>query len=257
MTYSMPVTQRLRKLVKSLYQKQYREQNGLFVAEGEKLVEELLNSDNALELVVLRESPTQAALEILERISERPVPVYNAPKHVFDQMCDTKTPQCILALSAVKESIIMPDEPFIALDGVADPGNVGTIIRTADWFGIKQVILNKNCADKYNPKVVRSTMGSIFKIEVIETVDLYETLNTNFKKHKIYGATLDGKKSIDQVKFAKKFGLLFGNEARGLSENLLQLLNETYKIEGYGNAESLNVSVAAGISMFHFAKGLK
>ena len=257
MTYSMPVTQKLRKLVKSLYQKQHREQNGLFVAEGEKLVYELKHSGYEIELVAVRESPSPIAKELVEEFSEEAVPIYNAPKHVFDQMCDAKSPQTILAVANIRENEIIKNTPFVALDGVADPGNVGTIIRTADWFGYKQVILGKSCADSLNPKVLRATMGSAFRMKVVETLDLYEMIEENFSKFSIYGADVNAQISIQECKIAENHGIIMGSEAHGISPEVEPIINSKFLIDGKGQAESLNVAVSAGIALYHFSRFLK
>ena len=228
MMYSMPVTQKLRKLVKSLYQKQHRENNGLFVAEGEKMVNELINSDYEIELVVARESPSAMAAKMFEVFADLAIPTYHAPKHVFDQMCDAKSPQSILAVTNVKESILIPNQSFIALDAVADPGNVGTVIRTADWFGYKQVILSKGCADRLNPKVLRATMGAHFRMQVVHAEDLYGTIKDNFADINTYGAELSATNAMDDLKPTKVHGIIFGSESHGISEKIQNLLTDTY-----------------------------
>ena len=162
----MPITQRLKNLVKSLHQKQFRDQNGLYVAEGEKLAKELVQSDQLPELIVIRESPTSDVQDIVNYYGDKGIAVYSAPKHLFDQITDAKAPQSIVSIVSIPQEPELNNDSFIALDGISDPGNVGTIIRTADWFGINQVILGRDCADLYNPKTVRSTMCSIFRVKV-------------------------------------------------------------------------------------------
>ncbi|MBX3042137.1 MAG: RNA methyltransferase [Candidatus Kapabacteria bacterium] len=257
MLYTMQVSQKLKKLIRSLHQKPFRDQNGLFVAEGERLVSELTKSGFTTELVVLRDSPTQDVLEIAEYYSEKGVPVYAAQKHLFDQLTDTKSPQSILAV--VNIQTIEPDysKPFIALDGVADPGNVGTIIRTANWFGFDQILIGRDCADCYNPKTVRSTMGAIFKTAIHYAPDLAGYINEHYKGFDILGATLNTDDTIEKTKVKKKFGVVFGSEAKGISDDVNEILTKKFKIVGFGDAESLNVAVAAGISMHHFKDFLK
>lgn len=256
MHYTMQITQRLKKLIKSLHQKQFRDQNGLFIAEGENLVEELLKSSFQTELVVIRDSPSSETIEKVEKLAEKGVPVYSAPKHQFDQICDTKSPQTILAIVNIKEFPIFENEPFIALDSVADPGNVGTIIRTASWFGFKQVILGRDCADKFNPKTVRSSMGGVFNLTITHTHELAEYLKENFPKHKVYGSSIHTDKSLKSFKPKKNFGLIFGNEAHGISEDVNKVIDFNFKITGRGEAESLNVAVASGIAMYHFSENM-
>lgn len=253
----MQVTQKLKKLVRSLHQKPFRDQNGLFIAEGEKLVSELKKSDFTTELVVIRDSPSQEVLETAEYYSEKGVPVYTAQKHLFDQLTDTKTPQSILAVVSIQT--LEPDynKPFIALDAVSDPGNVGTIIRTAAWFGFDQILIGRDCADCYNPKTVRSTMGAIFTSAIHYAPDLVSYIEENYSGFDIVGATIHTDKALAKMKVKKKFGVILGNESKGISTELDNILTDKFKIEGLGTAESLNVAVAAGISMYHFKSFLK
>lgn len=255
MHYSMPISQRLKKLIKSLHHKQFRDQNALFIAEGEKLAEELLKSDYYTELVVVKDSPNSNVVDFVDRFVDSGVAIYTAPKHQFDQICDAKTPQNIIAVVSKKDMTPEPKNSVIVLDGISDPGNLGTIIRTADWFGFDQILLGPDCADCYNPKAIRSTMGSIFNTTILRDNNLKNYIKENFDKHKFYGATLDAKKKIEEVKpKEKKFGIIFGNESHGISNDLLELVKEDFKITGKGDAESLNVAIAAGITLYNFSK---
>lgn len=254
MHYAIPIGQRLRKFIKSLHHKQARDENGLFVAEGEKLVEELLNSTYQAEFIVVRESSSSSIIELADKFNEKGIPVYIAPKHQFDQLCDTKTPQGILAVVNSREQKVLSNESFVALDGVSDPGNLGTIIRSADWFGIKQVIIGNSGVDGLNPKTVRSTMGSIFRINVLYVDNLAEFLKKNFPKVKIFGADVNSENTISSIKPSKQFGIVFGNETNGISAEVKSILTNTFKIPGNGSAESLNVSVSVGIALYHFTK---
>lgn len=253
----MPITQRLKKLVKSLHQKQFRDQNSLYVVEGEKLAKELLKSENLPELLIIRESPTSDVQDIVTYYGDKGIAVYSAPKHMFDQLSDTKTPQSILSIVTIPQVPELDDSSFIALDGIADPGNVGTIIRTADWFGINQVILGRDCADIYNPKTVRSTMGSIFRVKVRYEPLLSEFIRDNFKGHKIYAAELSSSNTLESIKVPKKFGIIFGSESHGVSNEVKSIVNSDFIISGTGSAESLNVAVSAGITLHYFSKKLK
>lgn len=254
MYYGIPLTQRLRKNIKSLSHKNFRDENSIFLVEGEKLCKELLTSNFIPEVVAIKDMPSQEVVEILEHFAERAVPIYTAPKHVFDQMTDAKSPQSIVAVVHKKQMKLDPTLPFVALDSVSDPGNVGTIIRTAEWFGINQVILGNETADIYNPKVVRSTMGSIFRMNYFETDDLEVLLKKNYSKFKIFGASVKSQIPLNQIKVPKNFGLVFGNESHGISEGVSSRLAGDFLIEGFGKAESLNVAVSVGISLYHFTK---
>lgn len=253
MHYTIPITQRLKKLVRSLHQKQFRDQNDLFIAEGFHLVEELQRSKYVPELLVCKDSPAFHVIDVLDKFADRGTPIYSAPKHQFDQMCDTKTPQGVIAVINKAEQNVLNDESFIALDGVSDPGNVGTIIRTADWFGYKQIILGRDCADLYNPKVVRATQGAIFRTNIIYAPELADFIKENFKKFKFYGASIDAESSMTKFRPKTKYGIFFGSEAKGFSSEVEELIHNHYKIEGLGKSESLNVAVSVGISLYHFA----
>ncbi len=253
----MPITQRLKKLVKSLHQKQFRDQNGLFVAEGEKLAMELVKSDFQPELIIIRESPTSDVQDLVNYYGDKGIPVYSAPKHLFDQLTDTKTPQSIISIVTIPQEPVLDSNSFIALDGISDPGNVGTIIRTADWFGINQVILGRDCADIYNPKTVRSTMGSIYRVKVRYEPILSEYIRENFKGHKIYSADLSSTNNLESIEVPKKFGVIFGSESHGISQEVKSVVDTDFIITGAGSAESLNVAVSAGITMNYFTKKLK
>lgn len=257
MHYAIPISQRLKKFIKSLHQKQFRDENSLFVAEGEILVGELLESGYQPELLVVRESSPSNIIGLADSYSERGIPVYLAPKHQFEQLCDTKSPQGIIALVNYKEQTKYPKDSFIVLDGVADPGNLGTIIRTADWFGIRQIILGNDAVDGFNPKTVRASMGSIFRVSILTADNFTEYFKKNFKSVKLFGASLDADNTIDKIKAPKQYGLVFGNEAKGISEEMASLISEKFKIEGKGSAESLNVAVSVGISLYNFTLGKK
>jgi TrmH family RNA methyltransferase len=253
MHYAIPISQRLKKLIRSLHQRQHRDQNFLFIAEGEKLCQELLRSEFIPELIVTRDSSSQSIIELTDQFHEKGVPIYSAPKHQFDQMTNAKSPQSIFAVVNKKESDMDFDKPFIALDGLQDPGNVGTIIRTAEWFGIKQVIVGGGSADYYGPKAVRSSMGSIFFSKLKYVDDLAGYLKENFGGIKKYGACLGSENQLISFKPEnKEFGLVFGSESKGISDEVNAVLDDEFEIKGLGQTVSLNVSIAVGITLYYF-----
>lgn len=257
MHYTIPISLGQRKLIKSLYRKDKREEHDLFIAEGIKLCEELLESEFDVIQVIVRESPTQRIIQLVDKYNEIGVPIYTAPKHKFRQMQKQTTPEGIIAVVGMKELEFLPNESFIALDGVSDPGNVGTIIRTADWYGIKQVFLGAESADQFSPKVVRSSMGSIFRTKVLYRENLAEFLQENFDKIDIFAADSNAKTPVEKLKHNRKYGIIFGSESHGLSKELDNLVKEKFVLEGKGSSESLNVAVSAGISLHYFAKNSK
>ncbi len=253
MHFTIQISQRLNKLIRSLHQKKFRDQNSLFIAEGERLCRELIGSRYVPELAVIRDYPSPEIIELAEKFSDEGLPVYTANKTHFDQMAGTKSPQGILTVINMEDDTIDTSRPFIALDAVADPGNIGTIIRTAEWFGIDQIILGRDCADKYNSKTVRASMGAIFKSSIVHEPDLKTFISENYKDFEIFGASLDTDKMLTGLGHDQKFGIIFGNEANGISPELEEVINTMFRIEGNTESESLNVSVAVGISLYHFA----
>ncbi len=241
------------KLISSLKLKKKRDEYKLFIGEGEKICRELISSHYEADSIIIKENCEKKIIVLADLFTKKNVPVYYAKEKVFNKICDAVTPQDIVSVVKYNDDLPQKDENFVALDGISDPGNFGTIIRTAEWFGFKQIVLSHDCVDKYNPKVVRSTMGSLFRMSIIPTTDLTVYLKNNFPKHSLYGATLNAKNDITNIQKTKKFGLVFGNESRGISETMGKILNFEFKIEGK-NAESLNVAVAAGIALFYFSQ---
>ena len=235
------------KYIQSLGQKKSRDIENRFIAEGPKLANELLNAENCriVQLFALK-----------EWIDENP----NASKHTevielsgmeLEKISQLTTPNQVLA---VIEKIQWESDPEIkgnislALDTIQDPGNMGTIIRLADWFGIKNVFCSTDCADVYNPKVVQSSMGSISRVRV-EYTDILSLLTEN-NDVGIYAAVLNGK-DITKMEKIKEGIVVIGNESKGIHEGMLKLAKVQITIPGKGKAESLNAAVATGIILSH------
>lgn len=229
------VTKNQIKLIKSLTLKKNRIKHQLFIAEGKKIAEELLNSD--YEIVSLFATRDWIARNIFDTV----IQVSNAE---LSRMSNQKSPNEVLMLIKIKKHQIMDDGITLVLDEINDPGNLGTIIRICDWFGVKQIICSNNTVDIYNPKVVQSAMGSVFRVNVIYT-DLIEYLS-NVEKP-IYGAYMDGN-NVKDINFPKDLHLVMGNEANGISKEISQYISNNVAIENICNsAESLNVAVATSI----------
>ena len=254
MEIAQPISQNLKKFVKSLQSRKERQSNNMFIVEGEKLCRELLGSDYRVEFIVIRGNSSDDAADIALMFNKKNIPVYAARSKQFDQICNTKSPQDILAVVRIMEHENDYSEPFIALDGVNDPGNLGTIIRTADWFGFKHIILSGNSVDKYNAKTVRASMGSLFRVKVTTVDDLATFLKEKYNTFEIYAASLSADKNMLSVQPKGKFGLIFGSEAHGISQKVLDVSTQAFKIEGRGNAESLNVAISLGVAACYFSK---
>ena len=230
------------KYIQSLGQKKFRDEEQVFIAEGPKIVKELLESDNAdiKELFAVKEW-----IDENKDLTDR-AEVIEITEAELERISQLTTANKVLALVRQfdePKKIITKDKIVLALDMIQDPGNFGTIIRIADWFGIDQVVCNHGCADIYNPKVVQATMGSIARISVLYT-DLEKWLKET--NSSIYVTTLDGQ-DMASVKKIKEGIIVIGNESKGISAEILQLAKTKLSISKKGKAESLNAAVATGI----------
>ncbi len=242
------------KNVKKLKEKKYRDEEGMFLIEGAKIVEEAI-LENALVKYIfvcdeLKDSNSDELLKKIELVSnEREI--ITVSKKVFEEISDVKNPQGIAAVISKNNNkeIDLTQDFFLLLDGIQDPGNIGTIIRTADSLNIKQIIVSNNTVDVYNPKVLRSTMGAIFRVNVIYT-DLVNVID-NLKENgiKVYATDLKTDKSIYDVDY-KKAAVVIGNEANGVSIDVLDASTERIKIPMLGKTESLNASVATSVILY-------
>lgn len=243
------------KHVKKLKEKKYREEYGEFIVEGIKMLQEaILENAKIKQIVVCEDCKNSGGIpqELLYEIAKYDCVYVN--EKVFTQMTDVSNPQGILAIidkSGNKEAQIdYKADLILVLDNIQDPGNMGTILRTADSIDLKQILVSKGSSDVYNPKVVRSTMGAIFRVKVIECEDLVKTVK-ELKKHKInvYATDLKTDKSIYDVDY-KKSAIVIGNEANGVSNEILEESSQRIKIPMLGKTESLNAAVATSIILY-------
>lgn len=226
------------KLVKSLHQKKFRKEHGLFLIEGKKPVEEALQSNFKLH------SLYSCDAAFLEKFKQGIL----VNSKDMAQISALNTPSDYLAVLHVPENNIdqMKSSNQILLDGISDPGNMGTILRTADWFGFDEIICSEDTVELYNPKVVQSTMGSLFRVKVTY-VDLASYIeNLREKGFTVAGADLDGVNAFD-YSFPEKTALVIGSESHGIRPQIESLLTQKVHIPGAGKAESLNAGIAAGI----------
>ena len=241
------------KHIRKLRDKKARDEFGEFVIEGTKMIEEAVRENVKISMVVVCEELNQGPIQkdVLYKIAKEKV-VYVNDK-VFKILTDVTTPQGILAVVKKNENrqIDFSKNLFLVLDNIQDPGNMGTILRTADRVALTQIIVPKGNADAYNPKVVRSTMGAIFRVNVIEVEDLAKTIK-EMKKHKIQvlATSLSADYSIYDVNY-KKSAIVIGNEGNGVSKEILELADKKIKIPMIGKTESLNAGVATGIILYN------
>lgn len=254
----MNATRRQLAMLRSLRTRKGRDETGLFLVEGLRLCSELIPAKAEVKLVLLAEDPQKSAREKLEKqaaqLASAGAEVIRAPLRDFERISDTVNSQGILAAARwedpAPEALRFPDDGAVvlALDGVSDPGNVGTVIRTAAWFGVSALLLGEGCADLLNPKTVRATMGGIFQLPICRDVKLEDEMD-RLKQlgFRVTAATMDG--SPDWAVWAKnpRSALILGSEARGISEELCRLAEQRITIPRRGVGESLNVAVSAGI----------
>ncbi len=231
---------------KALKDRKGRRESGCFLVEGRKMVEEALASAFDVETVLVQEG-----MELPDGLT---MPVYELPAHVLAAVCDTKTPQGIAAVVRMKEQSAL-GKHIVVLDGVQDPGNVGTIIRTADAAGLDGVLLSTQCADVFSPKVLRATMGSIFRMNLRTTDDLPgELTKLREKGYSILSSQLDGTPFYERQDVAERFALIIGNEGNGVSEQVQQTATHRVRLPMRGGAESLNAAIAAAIMMYELMR---
>ncbi|WP_431804636.1 TrmH family RNA methyltransferase [Halobacillus andaensis] len=228
---------------KKLQKRKYRDRNGLFIVEGNHLVEEAFKSDWNVEELIIRED--------VDFSLDRDIPVTSVSTKVFKEIAETETPQGIAAVVKFKEFTYKPLTHTLLIDSVQDPGNLGTLIRTADAAGFNQVIVGKGSVDIFNEKVLRATQGSIFHLPVIQE-DL-EKVIPDLKDNGItvYAAALENSLPYKQHDPAETSALIVGNEGQGIRSEVLDMASHKISIPIYGNAESLNVAIAAAILMYH------
>ena len=245
------------KLVRQLKKKNGREANNKFIVEGIKIVLEALDyAADDICFVVASDEFCLREPHLIEKCDEVCGRIYRISKNIFDELSDTDTPQGILAVMKQSSEEFTPDtnsERILVLDGVSEPGNMGTIIRTAEAIGFDGIYLMKGCTDVYAPKTVRSTMGSVFRVKMksgCSAENLIELKNMGFS---VIATTPSGSVALEEYDAPLKCAVVIGNEAHGVSDEVMEISDEKIKITMGGMAESLNAAIAAGIVM-HWLK---
>ena len=232
------------KEIKKLKEKKYRKT--AFIVEGIKMLKEAISEKAEIDTIIIRED-TELDFKLYSELE----------KKVIETISDVVSPQGVLVVINKKiddNKISKHADYILALDGIQDPGNLGTIIRTADSANIKQILVSKDTVDSYSPKVVRSTMGAIYRVKIIECEDLAKTLKslqtTGFE---IVTTDLHTDKSIYDMNYNKKI-VVIGNEANGVTPEIRELSNYRVKIPMLGKTESLNAAVATGIMIYEYVR---
>lgn len=247
------------KFIRSLHQAKYRKEHGLFLAEGPKVVGELLQGPFRVHSIYATE---EWAMPAGKTLPTGTVHIVITQKEL-ERISGLQAPNQVLALLHIPKAeaaMPLPTDLVLVLDGIRDPGNLGTIIRTADWYGIHRVICSLDCVELYNPKVVQASMGSITRVEVSYR-DLAGMFRLNQSGFPVYGAVLEGSNIYDE-KLTSNGYLLIGSESHGISQPLRKYITHPIVIPAYetrqGNrAESLNASVATAVLCAEFRRRSK
>lgn len=245
------------KSIKKLKERKYRDLNNEYIIEGIKILKEAIQEKAVIKKIVICEECL--ANNIIDDKLLYEIAKYDClyvSKKIFEGLTDVSKPQGILAVVEKnnKKDINYNEDIIVALDGLQDPGNLGTILRTLDSANLSQVIVSKDTVEAYNPKVVRSTMGAIFRVNIVEAENLKETLKEMKRhKYKVMCTDLTASKNIYEIDYNKKI-LVIGNEANGISKDLLDMADEKIIIPMLGKTESLNASVATSIIVYEYVR---
>lgn len=247
MNYISSKENSLLKKLKKLNSKKYRDEFNLFLVEGTKLVEYITD----IEYIIIKEDKKDFFIDYLSKEN-----CYILSDNLFNEISSQNNSQGIIfALKYLNNKIDLETDELVILDNVQDPGNLGTLIRLVDAVGLKNIILTKGSCDIYNEKVVRSTMGSLFNVNVsyFSLLELSELL-INKKFNVLVTALAEDSISYDKMNIKEKNAIIFGNEGHGVSEKLISMADEKLIIPIYGKAESLNVGIAAGVFLYKYVE---
>ena len=245
------------KHIRKLKEKKYRDEYGEYIVEGIKLINEAIEEKQNVKTIIVCDNCNKEALNQNSMYEVAKLDWIYVDEKVFNTITEVKNPQGILAVvekQNKEKQINFNEDIIVVLDDIQDPGNLGTILRTVDSVGLSQIIVSKKSGDVYNSKVVRSTMGAIFRVNVIESENLKDTIK-EIKKHKfnVISTSLDTDKSLYDINLNKTV-IVIGNEANGVSKEIQELSDIKIKIPMFGKTESLNASVATGIVLYEYVR---
>ena len=248
------------KKITALKNKKFRDQKKQFLIEGLRNCLEAIQSDFIVETLLFNpENDSQNLNELIKLALKKNIELVKITESDIKGLADTVHSQEIFCVVQKKQfstdSILKKKNEFIiVIDSGQDPGNLGTIIRTCDWFGVNAIFLSSGNVELLNPKVVRSTMGSIFHLPVVEEVDLNLFLPRIKKRgYHIFAADVKGQHFYHQVNYEKPVALILGNESRGINKNIFQFVEKIIKIPSFGKAESLNIASAGAVLVSHIS----
>ncbi len=240
----------IKKQITKLHQKKYRYEFNEFLVEGVKGVEEALKDATVLVVVIEGNRRDEKDIQHIIKLAEKKrVPIEFCGRKDIGSIKATETFSGVMAIVEMPEYTeedIINNSPIVYLDNIKDPGNLGTIIRTADWFGVENILLSEDSVDPYNEKCVRSTMGSISRVKIIRSSDAIKSLNKlRDEEYNMSVLAMEGE-NISKMNNSNKTVYMFGSESHGLRKEI-EKIGEKYTIPGKGGAESLNLAVSVGI----------
>ena len=251
------------KYTKSLLKSKNRQKESKYIIEGYRILTLAIECNADLDYVFINETfeDKEEHQNLLKRLDDNNIKVFKTTNKIFKDLVDTENTQGILGVIKFKErkiehNINNKDKFVLILDRIQDPGNMGTIIRTADAAGVDSIIALKGSVDIYNPKVIRSTMGSIFDMNIIHCTQEECIKTLKEKDFKIVSSYLDTDNYYHETNYGNKIALVIGNEANGVNDDLINQSDILVKIPIYGNAESLNAAISSAILMYEIKKYL-
>lgn len=249
------ITQKEIKYYSSLLQKKFRQQEMKFIAEGDKLVTEAIESGCVPELILTTDSFFNEQQDYFGSLKDFRIEMIKAAD--LKKLTDTKTPQQVIAVFPFIKSRFNASQfkapLLVCFDNISDPGNTGTILRNCDWFGINEVLLSEGSVELYNPKVIRSSMGSVFHLKIYEDVQLRQLEELKEKGYKIVCSDIRGEDVFD-FKRPDKCIVVFSNEAHGPGTDIRRLSDHFISVPKKGKAESLNVASASAVILSHLTR---
>ena len=249
------------KYLKSLLKKKNRMREKKYMVEGYRIIKQAMETGEKLHMAVFCESfeKNEFCEAVLNELESQGTRLYKLSQKLFDEISDTQNSQGIIAVAhmksiGMKEQIEKGTRFILILDRIQDPGNMGTIIRTADAAGVEAIVLLKGCVDIYNPKVLRSTMGSVFTMPILSVEDPDSAIGIlKAEGFAVASSILETDSYYDEISYPQKIALVIGNEANGIDQSIIERSDIKVKIPIYGKVESLNAAIAAGILMYKIA----
>lgn len=243
--------------LRKLTQKKYRQEERKFLVEGMLVIEEAINAKWNVEylLATLNFLEDAASKKLIALMTKYQIPLYEMLDKELRELTDVVTSQGVIAVVSQEKQTIKDIQKkkknlIVALDRITNPGNLGTLIRTCDWFGVDGILISDNSVELFAPKVIRATMGSLFHFPIVPDVELTEVLEFLRKSgYSIIACSANAKESISNIQRFDNQIFIFGSEAHGIRPEVLALADEEVSIPKYGKAESLNVAIACGVAL--------